>query len=212
MNLKINNARLSYPNLFEAKSGPEGGEPKFNASFLLDKKHNAAEVRALKDAILATAKAEWGEQNVKFNDNGQLILKKQGGGGALLKMCLRDGGEKSETPGYGEGIMFFSASNKMQPACVDKNPSRALTKLDGRPYAGCYVNVSIRLWAQDNQFGKRVNAQLQAVQYVSDGEAFGEAPIDPTQVFGNIENVEPSSSGDTAPADDFDPEADSIPF
>jgi len=50
---------------------------------------------------------------------------------------------------------------------------------NGKPYAGCYVNMSIRLWAQDNQFGKRVNAQLRAVQFVKDGEAFGDKPVDP---------------------------------
>jgi len=29
------------------------------------------------------------------------------------------------------------------------------------------------LWAQDNQFGKRVNAELLGVQFVRDGEPFG---------------------------------------
>jgi tripartite-type tricarboxylate transporter receptor subunit TctC len=47
-----------------------------------------------------------------------------------------------------------------------------LTEDDNKPFAGCYVNATIRLWAQDNQYGKRINAQLRAVQYVKDGAAF----------------------------------------
>lgn len=210
MNLKLQNVRLSYPSLFEAKAGPEGGEPRFSASFILDKQHNAQQITALKDAILAVAKGAWGDQNVKWNDSKQLILKKPTGGGAILKNCLRDGAEKAETPGYGDGIMFFSASNKMQPAVVDKNPSRALTKQDGKPYAGCSVNVSIRLWSQDNQFGKRVNAQLQAVQFAGEGEAFGDAPIDPVTVFDNIE-AQPSDN-DGHNAGDGAPDSDDIGF
>jgi hypothetical protein len=51
----------------------------------------------------------------------------------------------------------------------DKTP---LTEADGKPYAGCYVNASIELWAQDNNYGKRVNASLGGVQFARDGDAF----------------------------------------
>ena len=42
----------------------------------------------------------------------------------------------------------------------------------GRPYAGCYVNAVLEFWAQDNKFGKRVNATLMGVQFFRDGDAF----------------------------------------
>ena len=35
----------------------------------------------------------------------------------------------------------------------------------------------IRLWWQDNQFGKRINASLEVVRFRKDGEAFGAAPV-----------------------------------
>lgn len=185
MNIKINNVRLSYPALFEAKAGPEGGEPKYSAAFLLDKKNNADAVKAMQDAILSAAKAQWGDGNVKWSE-GKLAVRKADGKAAYVKTCLRDGIEKAETAGYGEGVMFFSASNKMPPAVVDKVPTIPLTKASGKPFAGCYVNAAVRLWAQDNAFGRRVNCQLQAVQFVADGEAFGDAPIDPAAVFGTV--------------------------
>lgn len=188
MQLKLKNVRLSYPALFEPKAGPEGGEPAYSASFLMDKTDNAAEIQAMRDGILAVAKGQWGENNVKW-DGDTLKVKKPDGKGAIVKVCLRDGSEK-EAAGYGPGIVFFSARNKMQPPCVDRNPAVILTKNSGRPYAGCYVNAAIRLWAQDNNFGKRVNAQLQTVQFAADGEAFGDAPVDPSSVFENIGGTE----------------------
>jgi hypothetical protein len=40
----------------------------------------------------------------------------------------------------------------------------------GKPYSGCYVNAVIELWAQDNKFGKRINASLMGVQFLRDGQ------------------------------------------
>jgi hypothetical protein len=39
------------------------------------------------------------------------------------------------------------------------------------------------VWAQDNQYGKRINAALRAVQFVKDGAPFGEGNIDVSQEF-----------------------------
>jgi hypothetical protein len=52
----------------------------------------------------------------------------------------------------------------------DRTP---LTASDGKPYAGCFVNAVVELWAQDNQYGKRINASLGGVQFAADGDAFG---------------------------------------
>lgn len=188
MNLILKNLRLSYPNLFVPKSGPEeGSEPAYSASFLMNKTANAAEIKAMRDGILAVAREQWGADNVKFNEQGQLLVRKPGTNSAApVKICLRDGSEKGETDGYGSEVMFFSARATIQPPCVDRNPAIILTKTSGKPYAGCYVNVAIRLWAMDNKFGKRVNAQLKTVQFAADGEAFGDAPVDPASVFENI--------------------------
>lgn len=205
MNLKLQNVRLSYPNLFEPKAGPEGGDPKYNAAFLMDKDNNAPEIQAMRDGILTVAKATWGNDKVKWIEGKGLAVQKPDGKAAIIKTCLRNGEEKPDTTGY-ENVMFFNAGNKMSIPVVDKNPSIALTKHDGKPYAGCFVNVSIRLWAQDNQFGRRVNAQLQAVQFSAEGESFGDAPVNAETVFSNIEGA---TSATNAP-DDNDP--DSIPF
>ena len=45
----------------------------------------------------------------------------------------------------------------------------------------------IDVWAQNNQYGKRINAQLDGVQFVRDGEPFGEGGIsvDAFDAFGD---------------------------
>jgi hypothetical protein len=70
-----------------------------------------------------------------------------------------------------EGTFHLNASNKVRPTVIDRNKAQ-LTQADGRPYGGCYVNMLVEIWAQDNNFGKRVNASLKGVQFVKDGDAF----------------------------------------
>lgn len=173
MKVKLQNVRLSFPKLFKPVAfkdgaGKETGEPKYSAAFLLDKTANAQGIRDMEAAIAAVAKEKWADKVPK-----------------AMKPCLRDGVEKEETDGYGEEVMFFNASSAKKPVVVDRNRDD-LQESDGRPYAGCYVNAVVRLWAQDNQFGKRVNASLLAVQFVRDGEAFGEAPVDADKEFDDI--------------------------
>jgi hypothetical protein len=70
--------------------------------------------------------------------------------------------------------MFVAASaQETAPPTVVDAARQALTERSGKPYAGCYVNASIELWAQDNAYGKRINATLRGVQFVRDGDSFG---------------------------------------
>lgn len=167
MNIKLSNVRLSFPALHRPKAGPDGGEPKFSATFLLDKKTDAAQIKQLQDAIDSLIASE-------------LKGKRPKG------VCLHDGSEKPETDGYGDSVMYVSASSKTRVPLVDRNLT-PLTEDDNKPYAGCYVNASIRLWAQDNQYGKRINAALRAVQFVKDGNSFGEGSVDVEREFAALD-------------------------
>ena len=157
MKLHIKNVRLTFPHLFEAAQVQGQGEAKYSAAFILPKDHpQKAEIER---AMVDSAKQKWGEQ--KYMD----VLKSLKAGDRLM---LHDGDAKSEIPGYA-GNLFFNAGNKVRPLVI--GPDRApLTAADGKPYSGSYVNVIVEVWAQDNQFGKRVNASLLGVQFVKDGE------------------------------------------
>lgn len=174
MQIKLTNVRLSFPQLFVPKSVQEGGEKKYSAAFLLDKQHDAAQIDAIRKGMFDVATAKWGAKIP------------QG-----LKKCLQEGTAK-EYDGYGPDNMFVSSSATVRPSVIDRNRA-PLNAEDGKPYAGCLVNAVIRLWAQDNSWGKRINAQLQGVQFAGDGEAFGAAPFDPNAHF--------SAEGDEGGAD-----------
>jgi hypothetical protein len=167
MIIKLENVRLSFPALFKAKAGPDGGEPKFGASFLLDKTKHAAKIKEIEAAIEKLHREELKGKHMKGT-------------------CLHDGSEKPDTDGYGPGVKYVSVSSRKRVPIVDRDPSVALAEEDGKPYAGCYVNASIRLWVQDNQYGKRINAELRAVQFSKDGESFGAAPVDAEAEFATL--------------------------
>ena len=170
--IKLTNVRLSFPFIFEAKAFEEGGNASFSASFILDKEKHAGLIKEVK---------------AKVNELANEYFKGKVPGSVKQKYPLRDGAEKEEVDGYGESIMFLSARSKTRPTVVDRqlNP---VTATDGVIYGGCYVNATIRPWVQDNKFGKRVNFQLRAIQFVKDGPAFGQAPVVAEEEFESLDD------------------------
>jgi hypothetical protein len=163
--IKIKNARLSFPSLFQ--EAVFGGEPtgKYEATFILDKVEHADVIKQLEAQIKELQK----DLKTKLGAD---------------KICLKDGDEQ-DRPEF-EGKMTIKASTKRRPLVIDRDKS-PLTEEDNRVYAGCYVNGIISLWAQNNSYGKRVNAQLDGVQFNQDGEPFGDGAIavDAFDAFGD---------------------------
>jgi hypothetical protein len=174
----LEKVRLSFPDIWKAKAVQEGSEPKYGAHFLLDKDTQDGQIARLKGAIWAAAKE-------KFADKAKELIQKN-----KLHVCLHEGSEK-DYDGYDESNMFVSTSSPKRPLIVDRDKT-PLIEDDRKPYAGCYVNAVIRLWPQDNQFGKRINAELLAIQFVTDGDAFGAAPVSP-DVFEDLTEGEDKS-------------------
>jgi hypothetical protein len=151
--IKLNNVRLSFPSLFR-KSVYNGEETKFEATFLLNKKTQADKIKEIQDAIASMIKENL--KGAKLGDD---------------KKCLKDG-DDFEYVGYA-GNMSIKASSNKRPLVIDRDKSQ-LTEEDGRLYAGCRVNATIELWAQNNTYGKRINANLLAVQFYKDDEPFAD--------------------------------------
>lgn len=163
--IKLTNVRLSYPQLFTARAMEPGKEPKFGATFLLDKKLHAPLIKQIETA---TARVALDEFKKKVT---------------LKRVPLRDGNEKDGVEGYGDEVMFVNATEKRRPVVVDRDMT-PLTAEDTKPYAGCFCNATIRLFAYDHPTGgKGVSASLRAVQFVKDGESFGAAPVNAEEEF-----------------------------
>lgn len=158
MKVKLNNVRLAFPQLFEAKTVNGEGKPAFSAAFLIDPAD--PQVKAINAAIEQVAKEKWGAK-------ADAMLKQMR---ATDKVALHDGDLKASYDGF-PGNLYISARSATRPLVIDADKS-ALVEADGKPYAGCYVNASVDLWAQDNNYGKRINASLGGVQFFRDGDAF----------------------------------------
>jgi hypothetical protein len=152
----LRNVRLAFPSLFEPSTFGDG-DPAYQCTLIMDDE----QAQALDMVIASVAREKWGAK-------GDATLKTLRSTG---KVALKNGDEKSQYDGF-EGNWFIAPRAKTRPTVVD-GQRQPLTERDGLIYAGCYVNASVELWAQDNQYGKRVNATLRGIQFVRDGEAFG---------------------------------------
>lgn len=168
--IKLQNVRLSFPSLFR-KAMFSGEETKFEGTFLISKTDQADKIAEIEKTI------------------ADLIGDKLKGAKLKAdKICLKDG-DDIDYDGYA-GNMSIKASNAKRPMVLDRDRS-PLTEDDNRPYSGCYVNAVLELWAQDNQYGKRINANLLGVQFFKDGQPFGDgisANSDDFDVFGDDED------------------------
>ena len=188
MKVVLNSVRLSFPHLFTPQAGTDGGEPKYNCTAIVEP--GSPNARALAKAVEAVAKEKWAD---KANATLATLRKTD-------KVCYREEPKANQSgdvySGF-EDMHWVSASDKTRPTVVDRDKS-PLTAADGRPYGGCYVNLILDVWAQDNSYGKRVNCSLKGVQFVKNGDAFsGGAPASADE-FDVVEAPEDDTVDDLA--------------
>lgn len=165
--IRIENVRLSFAHFFQRDQYGN-----FSANFIFAKDHPAT--KTMLEAIKEVAANAWGDGAA----DALKSLKAQN------RLCLHDGDTK-DTDGYA-GNLFISANSSKRPLVLDKDRS-SLSEEDGRPYSGCYVNAVLNIWSQDNQWGKRVNADVLGVQFFADGESFGGGAVASVDEFDEIE-------------------------
>ena len=152
--------RLSFPALFEAESY-DGGKPKFGLSAVWtpskftesDKKRWKEMMGALNAESIARFKKPWKELPANF------------------KKGVRDGAEKPDLEGYGEGTRFASISTKMRPGVIDAGKNK-IGPEEGNAddiYPGCYCRATVTTYSYDNK-GQGVALGLMNVQKVADGD------------------------------------------
>ena len=158
--------------LFTAKSFEAGGQPRYGATFIIEP--DSKNAKALSAAMLEVAEEKWKK---KAEATLEELKRKE-----KTSYGERDKVSSSGEPYQGfEDNYFVTAYNKTRPTVIDGR-KQPLTQEDGKPYGGCYVNAIVDIWAQDGEFGKRINATLTGVQFHSDGDAFGGgAPASPDQ-------------------------------
>lgn len=165
--IRLDNVRLSYPHIAVPQTDDKG-KKSFSAVFLLNKETHAEAIQLLRDEVA----------EVKAKNPGKAVAKD--------KLFIRDGdgdaySEKPECHGH----YVVAAREKTRPTVRDnKNKPVDVEDIENVLYAGCYVDGLIMSWFQDNEFGKRINANLKSLRFHADGEAFGQSRVDDAEVWG----------------------------
>jgi hypothetical protein len=198
--IRVDTVRLSYPHLARPQvetddDGNKKGES-YSGKFQMPKATHRAAKDLLKEAIEGLLK----EHKLK-------ALPSE-------KKFLRDGDQSGKPED--EGMFLISAREKKRPSCRHRNKSPMdKEEIEERLYGGAWVTVLIKPWFQSNGFGKRVNANLLAVQEVRgldpdgnpypDAKPYGEGRIsesDIDEVFDSYDDDDDADSGFSADDDD----------
>lgn len=191
----VKDVRLSFPFLFQ-KSPPRKRDDgsmdngNYRASGIMYKSGGEHSIHTKSNlAILTQAKKD--VLNAKYG------LEKNWPKIKAEKICVRNG-DLEDWDGY-ENSYYITASENEQPLLLTRRRDAKGLWIPAEPkdlYAGCYVNMIVQLWVQDNEHGKRVNANLKAVQFYAHGEGFSSsAPIDAAAAFGDIEEQDDGDIG-----------------
>lgn len=142
------------------------GEPKYGVTMLFDAEaRGTAQFKAMKDLASRAAKEKFGD---KIVDDGAGWFKFKAGG-RPLRNPFRDGSEKSELEGY-EGMVFASATSKLQPGLVDAKLQRILSEDDFG--SGDYARATVTAYGYDKAGNAGVAFGLNNLQKVRTGERF----------------------------------------
>ena len=172
--VKLSKVRIAFVDVFK----PSEKFDKYGLVAIIEPK--SENVKTLDAAVDLAAKEKWGAKA-----EGILkAIKAKDDCGWHKAAKMSSSGE--EYDGF-QGMYHVNTTNSTKPTVLDRDKT-PLDASSGKPYSGCYCNLIIECWAQDNSWGKKINFSLKGVQFHSDGEAF--------------------SGGGVASEDDFDDIAD----
>ena len=194
--IKIENARLAFPAIYEPKPFKPGMPPKYHADLVITP-DNPSWAKFLERATRLAGD--------KFGDIAEGVMTNIQQDKRLR--CFRSGSEKLSQKtmkvyeGY-EGMKYVHGINDEQPALFNGageviDPTDAL----GDPtkfYGGCYVNAIVSPWIQDNQYGRAIRCNLLALQFRGDGAKFSAKPVMGVGTFDAVEGAEVPASSATS--------------
>ena len=171
--------RLSFPALFEAESY-DGGAAKYSLAAIWTPGKFSEPDKKRWRAILGALDAE---SKKRFKKG----LRELPGN---YKKGIRDGSEKADLEGYGDGTKFANLSTKMRPGVIgiDKEPISPEEANVDEIYPGCYCRATVSVYSYDNK-GKGVSLGLFNVKKVGDGERL-DSRTDAAEDFDDVEDDE----------------------
>ena len=197
MKVIVKNARLSFNDLFKAKS-INNGAPKFTATVICsdDTKIKVANSEGkqvivphgkLLDVIEQVLKDKFG----KVPKHANWAYNKADGSTHRDAYTNEDG---EYWAGFDANTWYISAG-KLEDRCqggkmkVLDQAKQPIEATEGRIFSGCYVNLLLDIYAYDGDSGKGVTASLDGVQLLRTGEPLGITKAEAEDEF-DMEEVE----------------------
>lgn len=148
---KVSDVVLAYPTLLRAKPVMDNPQPKFSLSALLPKETHADEIKALREFIQ------------------KACVEKKLGKLPSDKICLRDGDDLGKEV-YEPFWRLNLSANETHPPVLringeKKTRSDDADELEEVCKSGNVAQVLCSLYLQDNQYGKRANCNIIAVNF-----------------------------------------------
>lgn len=170
--IMLKKKRIAFPHFGIPTAVGETNEGKaWSGRLILDP--DDPQIKEIEAAIAEVAKAKWKEDAkdilATINENKRSAFER--------------GPYKSKKTGkvYGgfEGKFNlgtrWSVDKPGRPTVLNKHGEEVDndTDRDRLIYSGCYVNMKVEFWAQDNSYGRRINCTPLGVMFAADGESFG---------------------------------------
>jgi len=170
MKMMLPNVRCSFLVLGEPEDYDGNKKFRWSATALIP--YDSPLRKQVETGLLAVAVEKWEKKGAAVYENCMADPKAS---------CWLDG-KRKDYDGY-EGHMALTAHrylDKGRPLVMDKDKSpiyRADNSLyEGKAgiiYSGCFVNMQVEFWAQNNTNGKGLRCTLLGIQKYRDGDSFG---------------------------------------
>ena len=157
--------RISYPSLVEPRAGLQGGDPKYDATFLMAPDSGAA--HNLTAAVQDIAQRAFGNAAEKILRENSPVKK----------------GDDKETPPAGyAGNLYITARSKMRPDLRDSNPQIMITDpatIQDRFRGGYHVNAFVEVYSYEAKAAtgaiikRGIAAMLLGIQFKAYDKPFG---------------------------------------
>lgn len=169
MIIMLSNQRIGFPSFAEKQSVGDG-EPAYGGRLIIDPTDTDT-VAKIEAAMLAAAKLKW-------KDDAEAVLaflKSEKDKLAFSRTEYRNKKKMEVYRGFEGKFHLGMRTAKNQPTIFNQYGEQVTDKaqIAALIYSGCYVNAKVEFWAQDNNFGRRINCTPLGIMFAGDGESFG---------------------------------------
>lgn len=169
--------RVAFPKVFKAERNDLNGKDEFSVVALFAK---GADLKALKAAAKEAAEKKWGADPKKWPKNMRDPFRDQGD-----REKEDDDGNAYLPAGYEKGAIYLNLKSQKRPGVVDAKVQDIIDETDF--YGGCYARAQVNAYAYEQKGNAGISFGLNHVQKLRDGESFGAAARNPSDVFSPVE-------------------------